>query len=141
MNSIKELFILLVPPSILGGIEKSYDVDTFLTIYFLGSQDFGTYGFTPMAEWSMNFGKKGYIIMPFISGGLMAVISNFSRTITNNMFALIFFSSFVFIDLVFLTFHSQGMANVIVFLCFNLALYVFYKIFFYPNKTFKNLFL
>jgi len=130
IESIKQLFILLVPPSFLGGIEKQMDYDTYLTIYFLGSQDFGTYGFTPMSEWSMNFGKKGYIMMSLISGAISSCICNNIRLIKTNMFYLIFFSSFIFLDILLISFHSQASANVIFFVCFNIGLYIFYKIFF-----------
>ena len=133
-ESIKQLFISIVPPSFLGGIEKSVDYDTYLTIYFLGSQDFGTYGFTPMAEWSLIFGKKGYVIMPFISGSLFAFISNKARKIKNNMFYLIFISSFIFLDLVFIQIHAGATANAIVFLCFNILLFFLYEAFFKPIK-------
>lgn len=134
-ESIKQLFISIVPPSFLGGIEKGLDYDTYLTIYFLGSQDTGTYGFTPMAEWSMNFGRKGYVMMPFLSGSLFAFISNKARKIKNNMFYLIFISSFIFLDLVWIQIHSGATANVIVFLCFNILLFFLYEVFFKPLKS------
>jgi len=130
LESFKQLFLILVPPSILGGIEKQIDYDTFLTIYFLGSQDFGSFGFTPIAEWSMNLGKIGFIIMPFISGVLMSLICNAIRNIKNNMFCLIMFSSLIFLNMVFISIHSYGTAEVIVFLVFNIGIYICYKIFF-----------
>ncbi len=130
LESFKQLFLILIPPSLLGGIEKQIDYDTFLTIYFLGSQDFGSFGFTPIAEWSMNFGKIGFIIMPFISGVLISLICNALRNIKNNMFYLIMFSSLIFLNIVFISIHSYGTAEVIVFLVFNIGIYIFYKIFF-----------
>ena len=130
MESFQQLILILVPPSFLGGIEKQIDYNTFLTIYFLGSQDFGSFGFTPIAEWSMNFGKIGFIIMPFFSGVLMSLICNAIRNIKNNMFCLIMFSSLIFLNMVFISIHSYGTAEVIVFLVFNVGIYICYKIFF-----------
>lgn len=130
-NSFYQSIILLFPPSLLGGIEKQIDYDTYLTIYFLGSQDFGTFAFTPMAEWSMNFGKPGYIIMPLLSGMITSYFCNNFRLIKVNMFHLIFFSSLMFIETVFISLHSYSVSNFILFIIFNIGLYAFYKLFFY----------
>lgn len=129
-DSIGQGIILLVPPVFLGGIEKQIDIDTYLTIHFLGSQDFGTFSFSPMSEWSMIFGKFGYVIMPFLSGLISSYLCNKFRLIKENMFHLIFLSSFMILPIVFIQFHSYSTANLVVFLIFNIGLYLFYKLFF-----------
>jgi len=132
-DSIKGFFSLFIPASFTGGI-KSIDVDTYLTLKIVGSQDFGTFSFTSFPEWYLNFGYIGFPLMGYISGLLTSLIIKNVSKIGTSIFALILFSDGFFLKIFFLNINSNSNISVLYQMIFALFVTILFKLF----RSFRN---
>jgi len=132
-DSIKGLIGLFIPASVLGGV-KIADVDTYLTIEVLGSQAYGTYSFTAIPEWYLNFGLIGIPLMAFVSGTIAAKLSLSVSKVGSSIFFLVLYADGFFLKYPFVSINSFGNVAIIYHVTFAAGVYLGFSLFKYALR-------
>lgn len=126
LSSIFNFVQLFIPSGVIG-FDKPLDVDSYLTEKILGGTELGTYAFTPLAEWYMNLGYAGLVIMPFLSGVLCRIVLSASYCPGHSVFTILLFSDLFFLKNMFFSINSMGNVSCLLFLVFCLVVSFFYR--------------
>ena len=127
-DSFKGLLSLFIPSSFTGG-SKGLDVEGFLTMKIVGSQDFGTFSFTSFPEWYLNFGYLGFPVMALLSGLVVGKIVNSVSKLGINIFYLALFADGFFLKLPFLNLNFNSNVSVLYHWIFACVIYFLYKVY------------
>ena len=95
----------------------------------LGSTEFGTYGYTPFAEWFLILGNFGYVFFGFFSGLLNRLIINSINKIGYNFFCLVLFSDLFFLKYPFIKINDIDNILLIIFIVYAFFLYLCFNTF------------
>jgi hypothetical protein len=137
IDSILGFFSLFLPVSFTGGIKGS-DVEVYLTMKIVGSQDYGTFSFTSFPEWYLNFGYLGFPLMAYLSGIVVSQLDKSVTKIGTNIFYLTLFADGFFMKIPFINFNFNSNVSIIYHIIFAAIVYLFYKVYHTLYNKMKN---
>ncbi|MGB9935606.1 MULTISPECIES: O-antigen polymerase [Thermodesulfovibrio] len=127
LDSLKNFFLKFFPES-LTGINKPHDVNTSITLLKFGNLDYGTYDFTPFAEWYIYFSYPGFIFMPIISSFFFFLIE---KKIVNNknhsIFWYILYFNLFYIHIAFIGFNKIDNVEIIILIAYSFLISLIYN--------------
>lgn len=128
IESISGLISLFLPASFTGGV-KGADMEVYLTMKIVGSQDFGTFSFTSFPEWYLNFGYLGFPLMAYISGLVVSQLGRSVKEIGNSIFCLALFADGFFMKIPFINFNFNSNVSIVYHLIFAAIVSLLYKVY------------
>ncbi|MBI2873256.1 MAG: hypothetical protein HYY00_08735 [Chloroflexi bacterium] len=125
-QSVLSLVYRVFPASWQGG--KPLDSSGYYTQAVLGIYSEGSYSPTPLAEWYMNLGLAGFIIMPLLSGFVYGKLIGLYSDARRSVFTVVLFSQLFVLRFAILNISSPDNVTTVFFFVFALMVYLAYAL-------------